>query len=418
MEVPAWFRVRAYPHFDRPIGPRRAVPFVERPENVIHHAFLPFIEYDIITPRYSKTTGTVTDKSRVVSYAAHLDSQIYAYYAHVLAELYERRIAGTAIGDAVIAYRRLGRCNIDFAKEVFDYVRGHSPCVALASDVEKFFDRIDHELLKSAWCSLISTKTLPDDHYAVFRSVTRFSTVRRLDLYREFGIGRRRALSLRSPICSPREFRTRVRGRGLINVNRVAFGIPQGSPISAVLSNIYMLDVDERMTAFANRSGAMYRRYCDDILIVCPEDRRQEAEKELQDAIREARLTIHDKKTQVSHFTVMRDDRLSCSPRPLQYLGFLFDGERYLIRSQTLAKYMQRMIAGTRSAKRAAKRANLARQSGRVYRRKLYERFTHLGRRNFPAYAKRAAQIMQDDTIRRQVKRHWRHLHDELKDSP
>ena len=45
------------------------------------------------------------------------------------------------------------------------------------------------------------------------------------------------------------------------------YGIPQGSPMSAILSNIYMLDFDKYCCELANNFGGIYRRYCDDKFI-------------------------------------------------------------------------------------------------------------------------------------------------------
>jgi len=44
------------------------------------------------------------------------------------------------------------------------------------------------------------------------------------------------------------------------------YGIPQGSALSALLSNIYLVDFDEYMFKLGQTIGFIYRRYCDDIL--------------------------------------------------------------------------------------------------------------------------------------------------------
>lgn len=49
-------------------------------------------------------------------------------------------------------------------------------------------------------------------------------------------------------------------------------GIPQGIGISTLLSNIYMLPFDREISAFVNQHGGLYRRYCDDIMIIIPHD--------------------------------------------------------------------------------------------------------------------------------------------------
>jgi hypothetical protein len=46
-------------------------------------------------------------------------------------------------------------------------------------------------------------------------------------------------------------------------------GIPQGSAMSALLSNVYLIDFDEYLQILGQKMGFAYRRYCDDILIIC-----------------------------------------------------------------------------------------------------------------------------------------------------
>ena len=48
-------------------------------------------------------------------------------------------------------------------------------------------------------------------------------------------------------------------------------GIPQGTPISATLANLYMIDFDEliyNITSSVDRP-AFYQRYSDDIILIC-----------------------------------------------------------------------------------------------------------------------------------------------------
>lgn len=46
-------------------------------------------------------------------------------------------------------------------------------------------------------------------------------------------------------------------------------GIPQGTPISATLANIYMLDFDAKVYEETSNRNAYYQRYSDDLIIVC-----------------------------------------------------------------------------------------------------------------------------------------------------
>ena len=46
--------------------------------------------------------------------------------------------------------------------------------------------------------------------------------------------------------------------------------IPQGSSISAVLANIYMIEADKKINEYVVSLGGMYRRYSDDFIVVVP----------------------------------------------------------------------------------------------------------------------------------------------------
>ena len=74
----------------------------------------------------------------------------------------------------------------------------------------------------------------------------------------------------RKQIRSFVDFRDKVRKNALIISNKANFGIPQGSPISALLSNIYMLNFDIEMKDYVATLGGEYFRYCDDMLFIVP----------------------------------------------------------------------------------------------------------------------------------------------------
>ena len=48
-------------------------------------------------------------------------------------------------------------------------------------------------------------------------------------------------------------------------------GVPQGSPISATLANIYMLSADKQLHEYVTSFGGFYMRYSDDFMIVLPD---------------------------------------------------------------------------------------------------------------------------------------------------
>jgi hypothetical protein len=297
------------------------------------------------------------------------------------------------------------------AKAAFFEIAFRGECCVLALDIESFFDSIDHQVLKRNLCEVFSVKRLSEDWFAVFRSMTRYSWV---DLDR---LAQRLKFDPNvcpRPICSPQEYREVVRapGKSLVETNREVFGIPQGSPLSAVLSNIYMMHFDLRCKMSFDKAGIYYRRYSDDIIIVCERHQRSYVMEVIQKEIvgLGSSMKVNAEKTEISEFTKgVHGDFVS--DKPVTYLGFTYDGRRVLIRSRTLSRYYRRMTYAARSALRSAERAS----SQKVFLRSIYRDLTHLGKKGFYSYARRASGILDDIAPLRQLRRHFKVLQRKLK---
>ncbi len=167
------------------------------------------------------------------------------------------------------------------------------------------------------------------------------------------------------------------------------------------------------MASVAKETQSLYLRYSDDILLVCKPEHQIAMSSTLEQSMTDARLELHDGlgKRSVCILTQLEDGLLSCDP-PLQYLGFSFDGRTIRIRSQTIARFLRRMRKAVRLEKHLAKARAQAGGVSRVRKKKLYARFTHLGRSNFiTRYATDARRIIKKNGIREQLKPHWRELH-------
>ena len=179
-----------------------------------------------------------------------------------------------------------------------------------------------------------------------------------------------------------------------------------------------MLPLDSSMHALSKKIGGYYRRYSDDILwIVDVEDAdlvQKEVKKELSKLGPE--ISINNDKTVISKFD--NSGELEDGFPALQYLGFTYDGNRRLIRSQTLSRFWRRATYAIRAAKNRAKKAAKEGKSGTVFRRKIYRNFTHLGKRNFLTYVNRSHNIMNSEAIRRQMKNHWNRIQKEFNRIP
>jgi hypothetical protein len=307
------------------MGHEKAAALISDPAVVASHAFWPLISYQIETSKIREDTATGElishGKTRQIAYAAHSDSHILSYYCRELSEKYELAIFDVGIGDAVLAFRSLGKNNVDFAKLAFDEIRRQGNCTAIALDITKFFDRLDHSLLKRRWKQLLEVNELPTDHFAVFKAITRYSKVERNKLFSALGISAHNPRKGRRRICDPADFRTKVRDSKLITTNRDPFGIPQGTAISALLSNIYMLEFDAAAVAYATKVGGKYMRYCDDMLFIVPKSVSMKVKSFAEDEIKKLRLDVNPSKTEICDFTKLAGAKNLTTTHPLQYLG-------------------------------------------------------------------------------------------------
>lgn len=378
-------------------------------------------------------------KQRNIKIASHKDSAIYTYYGKYLSALYERCLARLSIENVATAFRSLpgGKCNIDHAKEVFDFIHHHRPCVALAFDVEKFFDTLSHTYLRERWADLLEMPQLPPDHYQVYRSLTRFAWVSRQAAYNEFGISEhnpklKKPNPKRTRICSIDEFRSRIRASGLIqhnprNSEGQVRGIPQGSPMSAVLSNIYMLKFDTAMHGFARSIGGLYRRYCDDIMLIVPPEFEECGKIITYSNIQQLEIKCNEDKTEIVRYLGGNN----ATEKALQYLGFTYDGQAVRLRQSSLDRYYGKMRKGVRFAVKCQNKA--IKKSGsyqRLRKRKLLTKYTHFAQRqrgvnlrhrtrkynskNFITYGIKAAKIFESPAIKKQIRRHWGKLHKQI----
>lgn len=473
---------KTYKHIDAPTptykipngtistAAKNIIKYITNTDKIAKHPFLPFIGYFIEERRVSKIDKTkprdLQDsiiKRRPIRYAAHFDSMIFSYYATILYDLYEQKLSKLGLGDVVLAYRKSEYMhkvanNITFAREIFDIIKNrNNNCLALAFDIKSFYDYIDHKNLKKQWAALLSgddtSNTLPPDHFNVYKALTNYNFI-------DIGIIK---MYLQCPHCIPTTTTcincTLRRGYKLPQklfknmsdfhkfrqwykeyqkncnkekINKHAFdfnpgtqdtdapyGIPQGSPLSALLANIYMLPFDKSMSEFCKKRDAVYRRYSDDILIICDKSSKEEIYQYIMKAINEngKHLLIHpitDNKRSKSKCYDFTSEKII--EDPLQYLGFTFDGKDIKVRGSSMAKYLRKSKRGIRAMRIATQ--NKIKQLVKkgydpkkfkltLYRRTLYNNYTHLGKRNFWSYVNRAFSDMADITLKKQMRKHF-----------
>lgn len=199
--------------------------------------------------------------------------------------------------------------------------------------------------------------------------------------------------------------------------------------------------------------NGFYRRYSDDMVIVCNPQCAEQVELIVKQEIEKSLVKISEDKTEKFWFTkrclgnqtprltaIKLTDTVCKVEAPFTYLGFEFYGNKTLIKSANLAKFYRRMIS---TVKRKSKQAiKIAEQQGSkspiIFKRRLFRLYksanlnktkiftrrktfetNHVGefrlkseekvkdlRSNYFSYVKRASRIMKEDSIKVQLRNH------------
>lgn len=413
----SWFKPRGYAHFDQPLGIKsyeNVKKYVSSPDKVEKHGFYPLISYDVtkykITEdedtkkRYLDNTGT-----RELCYAAHIDAQIYSYYSKNLNEKYETLLKDLGIDSNVIAFRKLtdlesghGMCNIHLAKQAFMKIGAMGNVKAFAFDVSKFFDSLNPEYLKLQWCKVLGTNSLPNDHYKLFKNIVNQCKINLEDIRKAYPEFHPTEMRSNGRVC-PKEFLKSVK-----RLKRTSKkGIPQGLPISALLANIYMLEFDSFITKATSDVNGFYFRYCDDILILVPSDDPSDWESLVKEQLQLIHLDLNVKKSKASTYEMINSYQ-KCD-KPIQYLGFQFDGRNVSIRSGSVSKFLRKFHSELKLGLKTRKKYNSVRfgkglSPEPLYRRKLFSKYSQHGKQNFISYVNRAAEVFDNPSLKKQLK--------------
>ena len=501
-----WLKFKKYPHIGKPLTKKKDATwvkdFVTNPENISNHKFVPLLHRILYQRKYrplkdapknksGKRQRTVLNrKQRDIYFSSHLDSVIYGYYSHLLTLAYEDYLKDKPYGSVATAYRKIpigngqsgNKSNIEFAFEAIDFIEKNKnrELTIIVADVTSFFDNLDHRLLHKQWKRILNTNDLPENHYAVYKNLVAKKYVNENELFKRFQnkliierfkphdtsqkeLKRKHVSKIYNmrhekvvAFCYADEFFNEA--TDLIRVDKPykksiresldkkeIKGIPQGTPISATLANVYMLDFDERVheAAIDSSKNAYYQRYSDDLIIIC--DRKDEdyfyqlikEEIEVQ-----ANLDIQHKKTNIYRYELNQDSEFRggivengiINPnKQLEYLGFMYDGFKVRVKTAGFSKFYRTMKRSFRRGAHFAKKSHIPSDS--LFETRLYKRFTHIGSKrrlkwlpdsesptgysrstqydwgNFISYLNKANLVMKeingDDTIIKQYRKVW-----------
>ena len=404
---------KPYAHFDLRVS--LSMPSIRKyvmdRTKIVTHSFYPFIHFEKKNSRYGKKGPK---KPRELYYCSHLDRCVYQRYAFLLNYQYSIWACENNIDDVAIAYRdNLGKNNIDFAKDAFDAIRSFPQCFIFVGDFTNFFDNLEHQYLKKMMCEVLGVERLPQDYFSVFKNITRFSSWDWKDIVKAAGEniaerGVRKKINSKETVLTKEQFQKNKKD---IKKNISGVGVPQGSPISAVLSNIYMIKFDKDIKRYVICKGGIYMRYSDDFIIVLPYERDAEIAdftSYIFSYVESMKGLIDLQKEKTSCYTY-KDEVIyeGDQPSSINYLGFLFDGKSIRIRPRAITKYYYRKA-------HAIGRSNWISSKGRrISAKELYSIYSRNDeKQTFIDYARKAKGILKlnDQEANALIKHHKRKI--------
>ena len=204
---------------------------------------------------------------RLLGIPTVVDRVIQQAMAQVLGPLFDPDFSASSFGF------RPGRSAHQAVKQIQSYIKRGSK-VAVDMDLAKFFDRVNHDALMARVARKVRDKTL----------------LRLIGKYLRAGV-------LVGESLQPTEE-----------------GVPQGSPLSPLLSNVMLDDLDKEL----ERRGHRFARYCDDFLIVVKSQRAGERVKASL-----TRFLQHHLKLEINETKSTVGPTNECT-----FLGFTFHGTR------------------------------------------------------------------------------------------
>lgn len=503
-----WLKFKKYPHIGKPLTNSKDRVWVENyvtnPHNIIRHKFVPLLHRVLTQRKFRPNESSVKNlsgkrkrfdkgrKERHIFYPSHLDSIIFSYYNSILTQAYEKYLSDKDYASVAVAYRKIpkndmdegNKCNIEFAADAFQFIINNKQrrLSVIVADVTSFFDNLNHRLLHTKWKKVLNVEDLPADHYTIYKNLVDYKYVNENELFKRFRhklIVERYKPNDTSSIELKRKSVNKIyhmrqekvvaycyadeffrEATDLIRVDKPfnktirekqgkqnKKGIPQGTPISATLANIYMLDFDAKVYEETSNRNAYYQRYSDDLIIVCD----QKDEIFFYDLIREeiekkAYLDIQESKTHIYRYELDLNNTLIGgivkggivqTNKQLEYLGFVFDRGKVRVKSSGFSKFYRKMKRSFRRGIHFAKKAHIP--SNSLFEGRLYKRFTHVGAKrrlkwiadstsptgykrttiydwgNFISYLNKANSVMfkinKDNNIAKQYRKVWNKFH-------
>lgn len=340
---------KMYSHLDFPLSQVAQKRFLQKmlnPHEVIHHSFSPMISFMIKTQKING--DSVITKNRPIKLTSHHDALIYKLYAQYLDKYYEKYILNRGLSAIPQAYRKK-HSSILAAKKAFDKICYLQDAWIIKSDFSHFFDNINHKILiKNTRIVLTGKKDgrLPKDWMHVLNSLIKYRSISKKQfksfLHVYYGN------NLNKQMTRFQYFNQCTRQHKLLLSSSNTLGVPEGTALSAILANVYLIEFDNQIMQLVNKYHGAYYRYSDDFIVIIP---GKNADKEvicqlcaqiMEKSKNLVQIKVKKAKTQILHFYNHNLLTINGGKADLNFLGFSFDGETVRLLSSVIYTFHQK----------------------------------------------------------------------------
>jgi len=404
-------KYKNYLHFDNKMSISTAKEYLK---NIDNHQYLPFITYKKDKNKWDKNHIKL-DESRTISICSHKDRYVYQYYNELISSKYEKFLSNKKYKNCICAYRsKKGKSNIDYAKKALDYIKESDNCRVFIGDISKFFDNLDHKILKNNLKNVLNIDEIDNNMYKMLKSLEKASYIEAEDIneyYKMKGIfirdNQENIYFSISQYLKNKNQNTIINQKWFKDLKFIYLkpskeelknkmkGIVQGAPISGTLSNIYMISIDEEIYNIVSKYNGIYYRYCDDFIIAIKDITKEKFMNlvdEVKNIINLNKLEIKNDKIQLFEYKDKKVINEINNKNFIQFLGFELrsNSNNLYIRQKTLDKQKNKILKDSRQIKKY-KDINILFEEEefglekitKVYRQKNYERLKNVKTKNY-----------------------------------
>ena len=164
-----------------------------------------------------------------------------------------------------------------------------------------------------------------------------------------------------------------------------------------------MINFDLAISKYVKEFNGIYRRYSDDIIIICNIDNYLEVKALVEEEIKKVELEIQDEKTEIRLFSVNKKGEMECrnelgKKESLQYLGVRTDGKEEDLRGKTISKFYRKISWKVKKEVAIAKK-----KKRQIAKRKIYKKFIHKKKQSFLSYATMAQRLLNSSKIKKSL---------------